>query len=262
MAGAFDEYAFREEGVPFESATQNARVWSETWVAEQLYCPSCGWDRVRKFENNNPVADFVCPACDEEFELKAKKGAMGGRVPDGAYRTMLERLAARNNPSLMLMSYDVSARSVTSFSVVPKHFFVSDIIRERKPLAETAKRAGWVGCDILLSAVPAVGRIEIVRHGEFLPKTAVLAKWKDTAFLWSKTGEARGWLVEVMRCVELIGKESFSLDEVYAFEERLRAIYPGNQHVREKIRQQLQVLRNSGFIIFEGGGQYRRRIAE
>ena len=32
---------------------------------------------------------------------------------------------------------------------------------------------------------------------------------------------------------------------------------PGNRHVRDKIRQQLQVLRDLGFMEFLGGGRYR-----
>jgi type II restriction enzyme len=251
---------FREEGLGFDAASQKARVWSESWVEDHLYCPACGRDRISRFRNNTPVADFVCPACDEEFELKAKKSALGARIPDGAFTTMIERLEANNNPSLLLMRYDQGARSVVDLSIVPKHFFVKDIIRKRKPLADTAKRAGWIGCDIVLSGVPAVGRIEIVRSGSFIPKADVLAKWRETAFLSNKLGDARGWLVEVMRCVEQIGRDSFDLADVYRFEDRLAAIYPGNQHVREKIRQQLQVLRDNGFLASEGGGRYRRLV--
>jgi type II restriction enzyme len=42
----------------------------------------------------------------------------------------------------------------------------------------------------------------------------------------------------------------FTLDEVYAFERHLGDLYPGNQNVKPKIRQQLQFLRDRGFIEF------------
>ena len=42
--------------------------------------------------------------------------------------------------------------------MVPKHFFVPDIIEKRKPLAETARRAGWIGCNIVLKNIPNEGR--------------------------------------------------------------------------------------------------------
>ena len=72
--------------------------------------------------------------------------------------------------------------------------------------------------------------------------------------------EARGWLIEVMRCVEAIGNVEFSLDDVYAFEAHLSALYPENRHVRQKIRQQLQVLRDHGYLDFLSRGYYRLRL--
>jgi type II restriction enzyme len=62
-----------------------------------------------------------------------------------------------------------------------------------------------------------------------------------------------------MKCVELIGRRQFNLDEVYAFESRLSLIYPQNRHVRQKIRQQLQVLRDRGYLDFVSRGYYRLR---
>ena len=100
-----------------------------------------------------PVADLYCASCQEEFELKSQKARFGARIADGAYRTMRQRLEAHNNPNLMLVNYSV-ASGVSNLFVVPKHFFVTNIIEERKPLANTARRAGWVGCNILLSHVP------------------------------------------------------------------------------------------------------------
>ncbi|MDE1939805.1 MAG: hypothetical protein KGI68_12350, partial [Alphaproteobacteria bacterium] len=58
---------------------------------------------------------------------------------------------------------------------------------------------------------------------------------------------------------ELIGKAEFELDDVYGFEQRLSGIYPNNRHVKEKIRQQLQVLRDQGFLDFVSRGRYRLR---
>jgi type II restriction enzyme len=82
----------------------------------------------------------------------------------------------------------------------------------------------------------------------------VLEQWQKTLFLRRSSSEARGWLIEVMKCVERIGRRDFMLDDVYAFEDDLRGIYPGNNNVRPKIRQQLQVLRDQGFLEFLGHG--------
>ena len=43
------------------------------------------------------------------------------------------------------------------------------------------------------------------------------------------------------------------------FERHLGDLYPGNQNVRPKIRQQLQYLRDRGFIDFVSRGNYRLR---
>ena len=97
------------------------------------------------------------------------------------------------------------------------------------------------------------------RTASFVPKELVLAEWQKTLFLRNESPETRGWLLDVMKCVELLGKRDFTLDEVYAFERHLGDLYPGNQNVKPKIRQQLQYLRDRGFIDFVSRGNYRLR---
>jgi type II restriction enzyme len=162
----------------------------------------------------------------------------------------------------MLLNYDFASRTVRNVCVIPRHFFVPEIIEKRKPLAPTAKRAGWVGSNILLNQIPESGKIYVVRDGALESKDGVLAKWQRTLFLRDTNMEARGWLIEVMKCVEMIGKESFDISEVYAFEGTLSALYPGNKNVKPKIRQQLQFLRDRGYIDFVSRGQYRLRQPE
>jgi len=251
---------FEEESAPYEAQTQKARFWSEGWVARELYCLNCGAPKLSKLPNNSPVADFSCGRCSEEYEVKSQAGRIGAKVVDGAFKSMMERLAANNNPSLVLLGNDKARKTVTNLSVVPRHFFVPEIIQERPPLAPTGKRAGWVGCNILLSKVPEAGRISVIRDGALLPKDLVLERWRQTCFLRDERPAARGWLIEVMKCVEAIGREEFEIADVYRFEERMRQLYPENMHVREKMRQQLQVLRDAGFIEFLGRGRYRRRV--
>ena len=212
-----------------------------------------------RFPNNSPLADFVCPSCNEEFELKSQKRKFGTKVADGAYKPKCERLAASNNPNLLLMNYDRKSLSVVNLFIVPKHFFVRDIIEERKPLKATARRAGWIGSNILLGKVPEAGKIHMVQNGVVRPKEIVLEEWQKTLFLRDESLEARGWLLDVLKCVESLGKREFTLDEIYAFEGHLSGVYPGNQNVRPKIRQQLQYLRDKGFVDFVSRGNYRLR---
>ena len=250
---------FEESQTAYTSGTQKARSWTEAWVSAQAYCPHCGNAKMSQFPNNSPLADFLCGSCSEEFELKSQKSRFGAKVADGAYKTKCERLASSNNPNLLLMNYDVKSLSVVNLLIVPKHFFVREIIEERKPLAATARRAGWIGSNIILSRVPDSGKIHIVKGGVVRPKDIVLEEWQKTLFLRNESPETRGWLLDVMKCVESLGKRDFTLEQVYAFERHLGDLYPDNQNVKPKIRQQLQYLRDRGFIEFVSRGSYRLR---
>ena len=253
---------FEEPQTPYTSGSQSARAWTERWVKDQVYCPNCGSPKIEQFPANRPVADFSCPSCSEEYEVKSQKTPFKTKVLDGAFRTMCERLASSNNPNLLLLNYDLAKLSVTNAFVIPKHFFVQEIIEERKPLAATARRAGWIGCNILLNQISASGKIYFVRDGQLQSKDSVLAQWQRTLFLRDQSSEARGWLIEVMKCVESLGKKEFELDDVYAFETQLSRIYPNNRHVKQKIRQQLQFLRDRGYLDFVSRGYYRLRSSD
>jgi type II restriction enzyme len=250
---------FEEAQTPYASGSQSARAWTEQWVRAWAYCPNCGASKINSFPNNSPVADFHRTACNEEYELKSQKNTFGNKVLDGAFKTKCERLAADNNPNLFLLNYDLERLSVTNLLVVPKHFFVREIIEERKPLAPTARRAGWIGSNILLHQIPQSGKIYIVRNGQIAPKDSVLTQWNRTLFLRDRGQEARGWLVDVMKCIENLGVTEFRIEDVYAFEDRLSRLYPGNRNVKPKIRQQLQYLRDRGYLDFVSRGYYRLR---
>ena len=240
------------------SASQRARVLTEDWVDTQVYCPNCGLVDIDKYPNNNPAADFHCSNCHEDYELKSKNSKIGTRVVDGAYKTLIQKLRGSTNPNLFLLNYDPRSLEVQNFFVIPKHFFIPEIIEKRKPLVLTARRAGWVGCNILLHGIPQTGKIYFVKNRIVESKSKVLSCWKKTLFLREeKELVAKGWLLDVMRCVEQLS-QSFSLDEVYSFAGELGIKHPGNRHIKDKIRQQLQVLRERGYLEFIGRGRYRR----
>lgn len=252
---------FSETQASYDSGSQQARVLTEAWVNECMFCPNCGNPRLRQFEANRPLADFVCDECEDQFELKSQKRAFGSKLANGAYDTKLARLRANDAPNLMLMQYDGKRKEVINFTVVPKRFFVASLVEKRKPLGPNARRAGWVGSNILLSRVPEAGRVSIVRNGVTTPTGIVLSNWRRTAFLESQPLSARGWLIEVMTVVDTLGAKEFTLQDVYRFEDSLQLLYPSNNNVRPKIRQQLQVLRDNGYLEFLGNGRYRKALS-
>lgn len=230
---------------------------TEDWVKNQIFCPNCG-NLVKDFENNKPVADFYCANCSEEYELKSKKDNMGKKIVDGAYSKMIERLNSTNNPSFFFLNYDLQNYKVQNFVVIPKHFFVPEIIEKRKPLSESARRAGWVGCNILLQSIPKSGKIFYIKKGKPESKEDVLKNWNKTLFLReSKDVDLRGWILDVMNCIDGLNKKDFTLNEIYNFENILSEKHPENKHVKDKIRQQLQFLRDKGYLKFLDRGKYR-----
>ncbi len=61
----------------------------------------------------------------------------------------------------------------------------------------------------------------------------------------------------MLQVVQSLGKMDFTLADVYAHAGSLAKLHPQNPHVRPKIRQQLQVLRDLGLLQFLGNGEYR-----
>lgn len=171
---------------------------------------------------------------------------------------MIERVESIHNPNFFFMHYDKSDLKVKNFIMVPKHFFSTEIIEKRKPLAETARRAGWVGCNIILNQIPDEGRIFIVKNEIQQSVETVISKVKRTDFISQYKLDARGWILDILNCVNKIESRDFTLKQVYQFEKQLAAKHPENNHIKDKIRQQLQMLRDKGIIEFNGRGHYRK----
>lgn len=241
------------------SASQTARLDTEGWAEANMFCPNCGCASLKQFPANRPVADFYCTECRDQYELKSQSKAFGRKVADGAYDSKIARLASDTSPNLILLQYDREQRRVENLTVVPRYFFVPHAIERRAPLRASARRAGWVGSNILLDRIPASGQIPVIRSGVVLERTVVMAEWNRLRFIELRQGEARGWLLEVMRCVQKIGRSDFTLSDAYGYESELSASFPENNNVRPKIRQQLQVLRDGGYLSFLGDGRYRLR---
>lgn len=241
----------------YKSQSQAIRVMTEDWVKNQIFCPNCG-SAIHDFENNKPVADFYCSKCFEEFELKSKKNSMGQKILDGAYRTMIERLNSAENPSFFFLNYSFPNYSVKNFVVIPNFFFIPGIIEKRKPLSESAARAGWVGCNILLQSIPQSGKIYFVKNGNPEKKEDVLKTWQKTLFLKdSERADLKGWILDIMICIDKLNKREFSIGDMYSFEKTLSLKYRNNRHIKDKIRQQLQFLRDKGYLEFVSRGIYR-----
>jgi type II restriction enzyme len=165
------------------SSSQITRVISEEWVEKNSYCPRCGEDKLERFESNRPVADFYCGNCGAEYELKSKRDSFPSKIVDGAYGSMIKRINSKNSPHFLFLSYSLNKLQVQNFLTIPNHYFTNDIIEKRKPLRNNARRAGWIGCNILLQNIPSSGKIYLVQNQKIENKNIVLDIWERTSFL-------------------------------------------------------------------------------
>jgi hypothetical protein len=73
----------------------------------------------------------------------------------------------------------------------------------------------------------------------------------------AKNNDLKGWNYIVYQLVLNNFKDkSFSLKELYEFEKEFQRIYPTNLHVKDKLRQILQNLRDQNHISFLGNSRY------
>lgn len=74
-----------------------------------------------------------------------------------------------------------------------------------------------------------------------------------------KKSISKGWLQDVSDCINDIPESTFTLDDIYKYEEHLHELHPNNNYIKDKIRQQLQKLRDMGKIEFlNNNGTYKK----
>jgi type II restriction enzyme len=244
-----------EIALAYKAASQVARVLSEDWCTRQLYCAACDSSRLSPSKTNTPAIDFVCPKCEQPFQLKSFRAWNQKKIVDAGYQSMLRAIRADKVPNLLVLQYSPQWL-VENLLLIPGIFFSASAIEKRAPLSPTARRAGWVGCNILLNRISEDGKISVVSNGSAIAKEQVRAEFSRVRKLAEVPPTLRGWTLDILNLIRKLGKTHFSLEELYRFEPELKAIHPHNQNVRPKIRQQLQVLRDFGFVKFMGSGTY------
>ena len=157
--------------------------------------------------------------------------------------------------SFLLMRYS-NPWAVADLLVIHHSLITLEVIQKRPPLALTARRAGWTGCNILLDQIPLEGRISLIENGEAVPKSICRAKFNATENLAVQPLKSRNWSRVLLTHLRKLPRSKFTLEEAYRFELELSTLYPNNRNIRPKIRQQLQVLRDAGLLKFEGRGTY------
>lgn len=240
----------------YTSQTQIARILSENWFARNGYCLSCEDDRLSMTAANSKASDFICSSCSESYELKAFRTEPTRRLIDGAYDALISRIRAGKAPTLILMKRN-DKWGVEALSAVHHVFLTPDTIEKRKPLSSSARRAGWVGCNIRLDLIGIDGKIPLIAAGALVDREKTRERFRRFERMKEVPLGLRGWTMLTLKTIRRLGRSEFSLTEVYAREFEYAALYPKNRNVRAKIRQQLQVLRDLELLEFLGHGRYR-----
>lgn len=240
-------------GQGYKSKSQIARIVTEEWGRRNLYCAACDSPTLRPFKANKRARDFECPTCATTYQLKARTRPSKW-ITDAGYSAMLEAIRSDAVPALYVLTY--AEWRVQDLLLVHPAFFSESCIVARTPLSDNAIRAKHVLCNILLDRIAPAGVVPVFDGGAPLPPEVVRECFREAQSLRTIATQERGWTLDVLRIVQGL-PESFSLADVYDFEHELRQLHPQNKHVKAKIRQQLQALRDLGYIEFLGRGKYR-----
>lgn len=240
----------------YKSPSQRARVISEAWARDNLYCVRCDSPVLAPAQTNAQVVDFACPQCQARFQLKSQSRPFSRRICDSAFEPMRRAIEQNQAPNLFALQYEPAGWAVQNLIFIPSFALTLSSLEKRKPLGPQARRRGWVGCNILLANIPADARISLVFQGKALAAARARQLYGRVRALEGLPHHRRGWTLDVLNTVRSIGQTRFTLSDVYAREYLLQRLYPQNRHVREKIRQQLQHLRDMGLVEFDGRGKY------
>lgn len=243
-------------GAEYSSPAQKVRKVSEAWTAANAYCLSCESDKLVATGANTKARDFLCERCGHPYELKSKRGPFSRKVLDGAYGTMIKTIREQRTPTFLLLEYS-EFWAIRGLTAIHHSLITEPSIEARKPLALSARRAGWVGCNIVLPAIALDAKIPIIRNGVMEPKDKARKAFARLENLATLSSSERGWAGAVLNVLRRLPNRTFTLTDVYSFEGELQRLYPQNQHVRAKIRQQLQVLRDAGLLVFSRRGHYQ-----
>lgn len=243
----------------YSSKSQRARIATEAWGLANLYCPNCDSWCLKDLPRNAPAVDYVCGTCESLFQLKSQSRPLTGCLTGASYSKFVQQVKEDRTPNLLALHYKLLEWRVENLVLIPHFAFPLSSVEKRRPLSSTAERKGWVGYYIRLSAIPIDAKISVIAAGRPIPADQVRTQYDRIRPLEKIKVEQRGWTLDVLKIARSLGKTTFSLSEMYERDEELAKLHPANRHIRDKIRQQLQVLRDRGLLEFLGGGTYQFR---
>jgi hypothetical protein len=136
---------------------------SEDFIYEHFRCLDCG-SRISKERPGTKCFDHTCMGCGKKYQTKGEAKSLNAlencirmgqfRTNGSAYKTRLNSVRNRECDFICVFyqTKDGVADSLTGILHVPAHKITEDHVIPRKPLKPPARRAGWQGCNILMTS--------------------------------------------------------------------------------------------------------------
>jgi hypothetical protein len=134
----------------------------EEAVRTSVACPRCRRNKtLTPLPTNFQCADLICKFCGFLAQVKAVTldgDALPDRVLGAAWGPQHEQILAGIFQALFIAGF-ARAGNLVRIDCVPAHILQAtpSVFEPRRPLGETARRAGWQGFMYNLSRLPAIG---------------------------------------------------------------------------------------------------------
>lgn len=250
-------YYYKKTISNYVSKSQIARIVTEDWCTDNLYCPFCDSSKISPYEKNKKVYDYYCNNCGENYQLKSKKNNLGNSILDGAYAPMINAIKNKETPNFLLMSYFENFQYVKNLILIPKNNIFEENIEPRKPLSINARRPGWIGCYINIENVATIGKVLIVDNCKVVEMKEVRKKAKASTQIFNEISKDSSWINDMLLVIEK-QNDIFTLADVYKYESFFKNRHQNNNNIKAKIRQKLQVVRDLGIVEFTKRGEYKK----
>ena len=141
---------------------------------------------------------------------------------------------------------------------------LSNVRLDKKPVRihyeNNTMDTGMLKLGALIGDRAEIGCNSVINPGSVIAKDAVVYPLSSVkGFVPCYHERMSTWYDNIEDIVKnKITKECFTLEDVYSYKDELKGKYPDNNFIKDKIRQQLQKLRDAGVIAFLERGKYQK----
>ena len=236
----------------FTSKSRRFGYMAEQWIASNMYCPICGYHKLKQLSTNTKASDFICPKCKEFYELKSDnskkvpKSLMGGN-----YDVYKAKFRSAIKPNILYLQHDKS-QVINLFFIHKDLITIKNIKKRKKPLK---RNKDYYMCTISLLNISSNKMFSIIANSDVINKNRIINKFKKKLIIKNESK----WIYCTINIINSIWRKYFHLKDFNCYIKKLQKIHPNNKHIPEKIRQTLQYIAKLGYIDSLGKGYYVKK---